>query len=334
MSQTYDPLLEVTELRRLRMAPVRGPAMGTALVLERSLGDPVVVWPGQRVPDARTGKYRRMYVVDVATRGLSYTEQVLSKDQAFPFSVTVNFACQVVDPIVIAKDNIHDMTAALRTSLSSVVRTVAADFDVLEAAAAEAMITTKLSNARSDAAVRLSAFAVTVTAVDAAEIITAQRELRVQEMKREAMKPVADGGRAELMAQVMALTNGDPTALLDREEVAKQSSTQAALDALRVLMGSSEPLEGFDASRIGDQAMNTFFPGGLPLSPTTRGLRGRIERRSRKAIDGGQVIDEKPDGGAEPRKSDGADPPKTDDRNPPTRLRGSAVGMPTGDDGE
>jgi hypothetical protein len=293
MTRTYDPLREITDLPRMRMKAIRPPAMGTALVLERSTGAPVVVSAGEPVPDAWSGKYRRMYVVDVATRALSFTEQVLSQDPAFPFSVTVSFGCQVDDPVLVARDNVRDMTASLRASLSSIVRTAAARFDVLHTAAAEAAITDMLDDARPPLAVRLSGFAVTVTAVDASEILTASGELRVQKMRRDAMLPVAEGGRNELLAQVMALTGGDPTPLLDREETARANSTQASLDALRALMGSTAPQEDFTNSRISEYAMNTFFPGGPPLSPSREGLRGRIERRNQGAI-GGRVVEEGP----------------------------------------
>jgi len=82
MNQTYDPILEITELRRVRTS-LRSPEMGTALVLERATGNPVVVWPGERVPDARTGNYRRMFRVDTANRALSFTERVPSSHSAF-----------------------------------------------------------------------------------------------------------------------------------------------------------------------------------------------------------------------------------------------------------
>ncbi len=75
MSQTYDPIVERTDdLQRLRIIkPLRAPELGTAIVLERAVGAPVVVGHGDRVPDARTGHYRRMYLVDVANRSLSFT---------------------------------------------------------------------------------------------------------------------------------------------------------------------------------------------------------------------------------------------------------------------
>ncbi|HEU5470841.1 MAG TPA: hypothetical protein VFV67_09325 [Actinophytocola sp.] len=294
MTQTYNPILDTAELPRVRIgAPLRSPAMGTALVLEPAIGDPLVIWSGQRVPEARLGNYRRMSVVDVSNHGLSFDVTAPSADPAFPFTVAVSLCCQIADPAAIVRDGIQDMTAALRQSLTRIVRDEAARFDVLNPAGPEAAIMAKLNDAYPVSAVRLSGFAVTVEAVDTAEIITAKRELRVQEMRRDAMRPVASAGRDEMLAHVMALTGGDPTPLLDREQESRDRSTQASLDALRVLMGSSKELEEFNASRVSEQAMSAFFPGGEPLIGSSRGgIRDRLDRKIRGAIDSGRVVEE------------------------------------------
>jgi hypothetical protein len=312
MNQTYNPVLEVVELRRLRGgSALRMVAMGTALVMERPVGDPLVVTSGQKPPGALRG-YRRMYRIDVATRGLSFTTVVPSSDAAFPFSVTVNFACQVADPAVIARDNVQDMTAALSPSLISIVRVAAARFDVLDTSAAESAITQGLAAAYCAPSVRLSGFSVTVAAVNAAEIVTARREIRVEEMKRDAMRPVASGGRTEMLAHIMATNGGDPTSWIDREQDAKDSHTRAQLDALRVLMGAGEE---HNVARIGEQVMGTFFGpegGSLPRP----GIRDRIERKSRGALDSGApVVEESPD-----------DPKRV------SRIRGTAAGEPPATD--
>jgi hypothetical protein len=268
--------------------------MGTALVLERAVGEPVVVRPGDRVPDARIGNYRRLYRVDIANRGLAFAVSAPSSDPTFPFIVRISFACQVTDPVVIARDGVRDMTAALAPSLTTVVRDAAARFDVLQPAAAQAAITHLLNSAYPTSGVRLDGFAVTVDAADTAEIVTARREIRVQEMRRDAMRPVASGGRDEMLAHIMAMSDGDPTPLLDREQEAKDRSTQASLDALRVLMGSPTQLEDFNTTRISEQAMGTFFGDNSLLPPRRAGIRDRIERKSRGELEsgGGQVIEE------------------------------------------
>ncbi|SFI90489.1 hypothetical protein [Amycolatopsis sacchari] len=309
MTQTYDPIIEVTELRRFRLLePLRAPALGTALVLEPATGKPLVVRPGDRVPDSRTGHYRRVHLINTANRGLEFTETVASADPAFPFTVTVGFGCQVTDPVAIARDGVRDMTAALAPALGKIVRDVAARYDPLRPSQAEAAITSTLNSAYPTSAVRLTGFTVRVVTDDAAEIMTTSRELRVQEMRRDAMRPIAGGGREEMLAHVMALTHGDPTPLLDREEEARERETRAKLDVLRTLMGSSENLEGFDTSEIRKQALTAFFPGDSPLIGGKRGgIRDRIDRtKPRKSLeDGGVVEGNTPEEPAEPKDNGG-----------------------------
>ncbi len=337
MTTTYDPILEIVELRRVRVGtPLRGPAMGTALVLERAVGEPLVVKPGDRVPEARLGNYRRMHRVDTANRALSFTTSVPSADPAFPFTVTVTLGCQIVDPVVVASDGIRDMTAALQPSITAAIRPVAANHDVLDPQGAEASIKATLDRHRSPSGLLLSGFSVTVEAADTAEIMTANRALRVQGMKREAMRPVASGSREDMLAHVMGITGGDPTPLLDREQQATDNQTRASLDMLRVLMGSGN-LEEVDTSRVTAEAMRTFFPGAPGLAEGTGGIRDRLKRGVRGSLNaGGPVIDGDAKAEAQPGPDDGRkseNPGNGDERRAqeageprPSRLRGTASG--------
>ncbi len=324
MNQTYDPILETAELRRPR-PPLRSPAMGTALVLERGVGAPLVVREGERVPEPRLGNYRRMYVVDTGVHGIAFTTKVPSADPAFPFTVTLNFACQVGDPVVIARDNVRNMTAALSPSLTAIVRRISVRFDVLDSANAEAAMTAELNSARRDPAVLLTNFVATVEALDVAEIVTARRETRVLEMRRDAMRPVANGGRNEMLAHIMAMEGGDPTALLDREQQEREAHTQASLAALGLLM-SSDKMEDFNTTRISEQAMSTFFPGDGSLISKKRGISARLEQK-RQLEAGGPVIEESASTSTEKQRDSGQQQPGGSQRA--SRVRGKAV---SGDD--
>jgi hypothetical protein len=130
-------------------------------------------------------------------------------------------------------------------------------------------------------------------------------------MKRDAMRPVANGGRAEMLAHIMATNGGDPTSWIDREQDAKDGHTRAQLDALRVLMGAGEE---HNVARIGEQVMGTFFG---PEGGTRPGIRDRIERRSRAALDSGAPVVEENPGDAKRvsriRGTAAGEPPATDD---------------------
>ena len=289
---TYDPILEMAEVRRPR-PPLRTPAIGTTMVLERGIGEPLVVRHGERVPEPRFGNYRRMYIVDTGVHGLSFTDQVPSADPAFPFTVTISFACQIIDPLVIARDSVRNMTAALSPSLTTIVRRISVGFDLLQSAQAEAAITAALNSAHRDPAVLLTNFVAVVEATDTADIITARRELRVHGIRYDGMLPVAKGGRSEMLAHIMAMEGGDPTALLDREQNEREAHTAASLAALQMLM-SSEKMEDFNTTRITEHAVTKFFPGDDALVGKKSGLRDRLERKRRGELEAGsgQVIEE------------------------------------------
>ncbi|QFU90763.1 hypothetical protein [Amycolatopsis sp. YIM 10] len=330
MSETYDPVPETVELRRLRVGtPLRAPAMGTVLVLERAVGEPVLVHHGERVPDRRIGNYRRMHRVVTTTRAVSVVIKAPSKDPAFPFSVTVRFGCQVVDPVAIARDGVHDIAAALRPSLAAIVQETTVGYDVLQSNAAAAAVAERLNTAYPLSAVRLTSFSASADALDTAEIVTTTRELRVEEIRRAAMRPIAGGGRTEMLAHIMAKTGGDPTPLLEREQAAREANTRASLDALRVLMGSTEKMEEFNTAEIRKHAVGTFFPDAKPLGTAGTGaIRERLERKVKGELDSPAVVEGNTPTHSEP-PAQPADSPAADGNgngHPPSRLRGTAAG--------
>jgi hypothetical protein len=255
------------------------------LVFERDRGEPFVVWPGQRVPDARTGNYRRMHRIDVATRGLALTVTAPSADAAFPFSVTVRCAAKVVDPVAIVRDGIHDMTASLAPSVQQAVRAVAAHFDAMHPTDAEVAICGRLNSAYQPNGVELGDFTASVSMVDAADIVTARREIRVQEMRRGAMRDVVDGGDDEMLAHIMSIDEGSPMEIVDRQRMDRAATVQAQLEALKVL--ASSPLEDVDVTEVRKQTMSEFFPGAAIAGKERPRLRDRLDRKNQGAIEGG-----------------------------------------------
>jgi hypothetical protein len=296
--------------------------MGTALVLERAVGKPVVVTAGQRIPEAHFGNYTVLHRVDVGNRAVGATFDSPSADHSFPFTVNVSFGCQVVDPVVVVRDGIRDMAGALHAWLAGQIRPISMRYDATRPTEAELAIRSALGGAYQPDGLRLSGFAVAVTTDDVADFVTTQRELRVLEMRRDGMRPVARGGREEMLAHVMALSDGDPTPLLDREQEAREASARNSLDALATLMGSDR-VEEFNRARIADKAMSEFFPGGDSAPGKRPGIRDRIERK-RKAIDSGDVT--AIDAEVVPAAPDAPEAkPGTDDQKPaarPSRIRG------------
>ncbi|GAA1034736.1 MULTISPECIES: hypothetical protein [Amycolatopsis] len=316
MSQTYNPVLACEEVRRMRLgAPLRSPELGVAMVLERATGTPLVVNHGERVPDARTGNYRRMHLIDVATRGLSFTVLVASSDPAFTFRVTVEFACQVTDPVAIALNKVTDMTASLLPSLTSIARETAARFDVLEPAAASNAISARLNSARDSPTVRLSSYSVSVSMVDNEEFVTEQRKIRVRKLSFDAMRPIAGGTREDMLAHIMSIEDGDPMALLDRERADRAAEVKAQIDILRTLSGTD--MENFSASEVREQVLGQFFDRSKAVPGKRRKLRDSLENRAKAEIEEAKVVE----GNVPPAKNTAEDGAPSSKRA--SRLRGS-----------
>lgn len=322
MNQTYNPIIQRLELRRLRLgSPLRAPELGTAMVLERAEGKPLVIDHGKRVPDARLGNYRRMYLIDVANRGLAFTIPTASSDPAFPFNVTVRFACRITDPVAVARDDITDMTAALLPSLSSVIRETAASFDVLYPAAAENAISFRLNSAHASPIVQLGSYSVSVTMVDAEDFVTEQRKIRVRKLTYDSMRPIAGGSREDMLAHVMSIDDGDPMALLDRERAERAAETQTKIEVLRALTGSD--MEDFSASEVRDQVLGEFFDRSKSVPGKRNKLRDGLESRAKAAIEEAKVVEGNV---PQPAKSDDESPVSPvvpPSQNGSSRLRGT-----------
>jgi hypothetical protein len=287
---TYNPIIESTELRRVRVgAPLQTPAIGSALVLERSVGGPIVIGHGDRVPEPRLGNYRRMYLINVAACGIGFSTSAPSQDHAFPFTVTVRFSCQVTNPVAIARNGITDMTAALSPSLTRIVREEAARYDVDRPAEAEFAINARLNAPYPTADVELTGFTVFVSVPDTAEIMTRWREQRVERMDREHHKEIAKGGRESLIHH--ALANGaDPLEILDRHREDETIAMQMKLNALRAITGDTNK-DVADKTDIHRQVMGEFFSTDDPAAKSRSTMRERLERRAKGSLASGRVVE-------------------------------------------
>ncbi len=342
MTITYNPILDVTDLPRLRVgSPIRSPGIGTALVLEQAKGEPLVLLPGARVPDPRMGNYRRSYVVDIRQYGLRFDAELPSLDPSFSFPTTVSFNCQVLDPLVVVSNNIRDMTAAVRSSLIRVMRGIAQHYDVLDVTAAEMALNRALDGCHSGTGISLGGFLAEVDSGERSEIHTVRRETRIDEMKRAAMRPVVTGGQDEFIAQLLSKHEGDPTQLLGHRAAVKALEDDQRLEALRILTSGGEKVEASDTNRLRDDIFSQFLGGGHGLG---KDPHRRLSRRSRVA---GSLAPARPNSAgpdipADPEKSDApavehpnhgypasrthADPPKVEDagqQRKPSRVRGA-----------
>jgi hypothetical protein len=338
---TYNPIIECVELRRVRVgSPLKAPANGTALVLERAVGEPLVVHHGDRVPEARLGNYRRMHVVDVATRGIGFSTSAPSSDHTFPFTVTVRFACQVTNPVAIARNDVTDMTAALSPSLTGIVREIAAKYDVLHPAKAEAEMRARLNSAYTTIDVELTGFSVFVSAQDTAELISTIREHRVEDLARDHHREIADGGRDALILHSLA-RGADGLDILDRHRKDAAIEMEMKLEALRALTGDTKDVA--DKTDIHRTMLSEFFPGEDSPAKTRTSMRERLENRAKPALNSGKVVEgaapatpATSESGSGNRSKDPA-APTSNGEAPATkrssRVRGSMGSQPSSDEG-
>lgn len=338
---TYDPILEVQELRRFRVfTPLSPPRHGTALVLEPEVGEPLLITAGTRVPDARLGHYKRSSLVDLGQHGLRMEEQLPSRDPAFLFRSTVTFSCQVAEPEVFALRGIHDMAGCLRPALVRVMRDVARRYDISDFNAAEAALNRALDEFPADPAVHLGEFLVELSAGDEAaarsstDYYNASRDTRMEGDRRRTMSGVVAGGRDEMIAQWLATHGGDPSAILDAEAEAKAQETHNLLQAMSILASSGGDTEPFDTREERSRLLSRFL--SEYNSPSSReGHHRSIRSRVAGSLSAGRSTDERePDGGPAGDSARHHGDPAGDDRGDQQRMRGPHGGSgPRGEGG-
>jgi hypothetical protein len=288
MNRTYNPILNRVDVpKRWFGSSMTPPELGTAVVLVPKAGEPVVVWHGQRPPSTKLGEHRR-YVVDIANRGISFDLKAASANPVFPFAITVELACRVINPFTIARDDIRDMTAALVPSLAREVRGTAALFDVLRPTDAARAIELRLGSAQPSGDVELTGYSVTATPENTQGYVEAKQELGVQQLRRDGMKEVAQGSPEAQIAQLLATNHGDIREVLDYITNERNHDDTVKLKALEIAMGGG--LEDMDAADVQRNALTNIF-GGNGNGGRRESMRERLERKNKGSIEGAKVVD-------------------------------------------
>jgi hypothetical protein len=308
MTRTYNPILDRTDVaRRWFGSSVSAPELGTAHVLVRKTAEPIVLWHGQPVPTGKPGEYRR-YVIDVAKHGISFDVKAASAEAVFPFAVTVELACRVLNPLTIACDNIQDMTAALMPSLVREIRDTAARFDMLRPTEAARAIEARLSSAHPSRDVELGGYSITVEPMNTQGVVAAKQELGVQELRRKEMREVSHGSPEERIAQLLATNNGDVREVLEYLANERDTEAEIKLKALQIAMGGN--MEDMDVADVHRNAFGNLFGGnGNGSGGKRESMRERVERRNNAALESGRVVEGSVPAAATAEKADSAAKP-------------------------
>jgi hypothetical protein len=287
MNTTYNPILEIQELRRFRVfTPLAAPRLGTALVLEPDTGEPLVIQAGQRIPDPHMGNYKRSFLIDLGQYSLRLEEELPSADPAFLFRGSVTFNCRVEKPEIIAQHGIRDMTASVRSPLVRMMRRIARMYDISNFNTAEAALNEELDKFSGDPAYHLSNYLVELSvgneaaAQSSTNYYDTNRDIRIETIRRDAMSGVVAGGRDKLFAQWLAKYDGDPSALLEMEAEAKALESDNLLRAMSILAPRGGDTEAFDTREERRRLLRRFLSdsgaGTSPKREPTTLRRSRI----------------------------------------------------------
>ncbi|GGP00216.1 hypothetical protein [Wenjunlia tyrosinilytica] len=352
---TYDPIVDSQDLSPVRLlSPLRSPAPGHALVLVPYRGPAVTVEPGDEIPSARFGTYRKVFTVDTGDRRLVLSIPLLSRDATFAFQSTVGLTCQVIDPGEIVARGIHDMSGALFGHMRRMMRGVSRHYDIAEFHEAEAALNDAVRDFPGDTAIQLRNIHVELL-VDADEAATSGRkyrdvvrETRLAGMRRQRhLDMMHEHGVEGLLAEIVeregpqaALTWIEKAEAAERAELLKTfhmvlergdadrepfEIAEAERDVMsRVLGGSTAPFGGTRGSRFRGSlaSADPDHPAGKTADPArcTTGTTREAAPHPRTAL--GRVVPAEPSGPPddEPLGGTGEPPPRRYD----PRLRATA----------
>ena len=326
---TFNPIIEEVVPSPVRLLDrLKSPAMDTALVLEPVRGELVLVRSGELVPGRFVGRYRRAVLVDLKTYQLVYTDEMPSADPAFTFSAQVVLNCRVVDPVEVMRSGIKNVTTALRPHLAREMHKIVRRFDVADQHAANEALHDHLDLVRGGGGFELSNFHVTLTS----SILATHRDIRIEKVRRGAMREVVDGGHPELIAQHLLTNDNDPTSLLAAEAEAADRDKDRMVDVLRI--SSEDDTDPVDSREVKRRAFGKILGDPAMLKGTTEGRR-RLSRREHLAATRGEAspaeLGAPPEAAPPAVAPPAAEPAAAEPAEPPrrvSRLRGSAVDRP------
>ncbi|MEU6843266.1 hypothetical protein ABZ930_15485 [Streptomyces sp. NPDC046716] len=292
--QTYDPVLEVTELSRWRLtSPLRPPDPGRALVLVRDSGPSLTVRSGEEIPSARYGGYRSVHTVDLGEHRLVLDVPLLSRDPTFSFRSRVDLICGVTDPAKIVARGIRDMSGALYGFVRKTLREVARDYDIAEFHQAERALNGAVASFAGDDAVRLRGVHVELL-VDEDEIVTSgrefrdvERETRLSRMRRTRhVEMMREEGVDGLIAEIMEKEG--PRAALAWIEKSDAEQREVRREVMRMVLERGDAdREPFEQTELERAVLDEVLRGGGDGLFSTATRRGRLTGSLSRALEPG-----------------------------------------------
>ncbi len=172
------------------------------------------------------------------------------------------------------------MARAVRQWMNDAIRGVTVARKAVELAQVESDIRALLRRAKSPDGLELSSFFVSVSVMDSEDLVAARRAVAIEEMNRAARRAVAAGTREDMLAHMMAINGGDPTAFLKFEREMQEQEDKARLEATRLVLESGT-LSAAESAYVSGLLLNQAMPW------SSRTLRsGRIRDQIRNTLPG------------------------------------------------
>lgn len=206
---TYDPFTPEERPKLGAFAGLPSAPPGTVLVVDRE-GHPLqqLREHSDRLTagEARWGRIRTLYRVDVTEHHLEFTETFPCSDDVGGFSATVKYTCRVTDPADVVRRGIHDVARTLVPAVSETIRREcvrhpAEEFEGAERAAAAAVRGTEAEGGH-DAAFTITNFHLVLTLDGTASTFVHERKEVEREHKRQQDAARLEREKAHLQAEL------------------------------------------------------------------------------------------------------------------------------------
>ncbi|MFI0408258.1 hypothetical protein [Actinomadura sp. 3N508] len=282
---TYDPIIEVRALSRVRVIAPRAPEVDEALVLAPRRGPMLTIRHGDPIPGARFADYRRLYLVDVAEHRLTLDFALLSRDHTFAFNARTTLTCQVTAPEKVVARNIRDMSGALYGPLKTILQEAAKRYDIGDFHPAQEALNREMRYFTGDAAIRLHGIHIELL-VDEEEAAESGRSFRdvIREQRLADVKidhqldRLRSTGVEGLIADI--LEREGPAAALARIREIEGEERSEILNAWEtVLKHTDEPVEPYLLIEAHKELLGKYIEGSsAPFGGTRSGrLRGSMK---------------------------------------------------------
>lgn len=320
-ASTFNPILEARQLRRFPWQGLRlRPTINTALVLMSDDPRPVVLQPGSRLTRTLARSFHDVYFVDMREHILRLECKLPCRDYAFLFSATLNYACQVSDPVEIVKYGRADAGAVVGPMLAQVMRGSSRDFGADQGGEAEKCINDRLSGTWHRAGFAINDCIAELTldsdvATNIRKIHNTRESVEAERIETDYLMQLMETGDVGLVAMYISEHREHAGTIVELFLRKHYDRGQQLIEVLKVILADSDSDLDFDVDIHREQIIKNVASqmgidgdsqeGGEPLWAGSRGatrisasLLGKIDKARKRQAEGKSPVADK-DGSAD-----------------------------------